>query len=486
MSTGSIDTSGGLTSSSTLTNDGADGALQITGLASGINTNEIIQAELAEQEMPLEDMQSEISGMQTVNNQLTSFQTSLQNVSSDAQALGDPSLFFPTQSVTSSNSSLVTATSSGGVGSVIGSSTIEVSQLASAAQRTFNFTSPSSNDTLTVDGQSLTVTAGQTAQDVANTINGSNTYDVWASVNTSGQLVLSNRSTGNTNGNYINVSDAGGSLVEDTADAQDGQDAEYTINGVAGSSTTDTVTGAIPGVTLALNGINTSADPVTVTVDPPSADTASIISAVQQFVSDYNSSINSIESAVNTAPASETTSSDYNPNDGSLFGDDDLENLLSEMRDTMYQPGAGLPTGMAALSDIGITTGASTGTIDQNSVDGDLTVDTATLTQAIESNPSGVEAVLQSWSNSFQTLVNNEAGPGGSMSSRIEGNTTEITDLQNQYSSMQTLFNQQEQDMEEQWASVEATLSQLHDQSTSLSSFATAASSSSSSSSSSS
>ena len=40
----SITTSGGLTSGSTLTNSGAGGELQITGLASGINTNEIIQA----------------------------------------------------------------------------------------------------------------------------------------------------------------------------------------------------------------------------------------------------------------------------------------------------------------------------------------------------------------------------------------------------------------------------------------------------------
>ena len=38
---------------------------------------------------------------------------------------------------------------------------------------------------------------------------------------------------------------------------------------------------------------------------------------------------------------------------------------------------------MAALSDIGITTGASSGTINQNSVNGDLTVDTAALTSAV-------------------------------------------------------------------------------------------------------
>ena len=56
-----ISTSGGLTSTSTLTNDGAGGQLQITGLASGINTNELIQAELAVKELPLTNMQDTIT-----------------------------------------------------------------------------------------------------------------------------------------------------------------------------------------------------------------------------------------------------------------------------------------------------------------------------------------------------------------------------------------------------------------------------------------
>lgn len=76
MSTGSINSSGGLTSTSTLTNSGADGALQITGLASGLNTNEIIQAELAEQELPITNMENEITGLNTESSQLGSIQSS--------------------------------------------------------------------------------------------------------------------------------------------------------------------------------------------------------------------------------------------------------------------------------------------------------------------------------------------------------------------------------------------------------------------------
>jgi hypothetical protein len=42
------------------------------------------------------------------------------------------------------------------------------------------------------------------------------------------------------------------------------------------------------------------------------------------------------------------------------------------MRTAMYRPGAGLPSGMAALSDIGISTGAASGSspFSQDSVSG--------------------------------------------------------------------------------------------------------------------
>lgn len=506
----SINSSGGLTADSTLTNDGADGALQEVGLASGINTNELIQAELAEQEQPLTNMAAEISGLETEDNTLSGIQYQLQDVSLDAMAIAEPSTFFDVQSISSSNSSLVTAATSNGVGAVIGSSTVTVTQLASAAQRTFNYTTPTAADTITIDGQPLSVAAGETAATLADTINSSDTLDVYASATTNAQgqqqLVLSSRSTGNNDnglGTYINVQDgttqvsgtgtygqsgyvAGGTgavLSEIGSLAQEGGDAEYSINGGAlQSSATDTVTNALPGVTLSLLGVTGSASPVTITTSAPGPDVTAIISAVQQFVNDYNAAILSIEADVNTAPASESNSSDYNPNSGSLFGDDELENLLNDMRETMYTPGAGLPTGLAALSDIGISTGASTGEVVQSSLDGELTIDTSTLTSAIESNPSGVQAVLTSWAQSFQTVVNNAAAPAGAIEARVSGNTQLITNLQSQYSSMQTLFNQQEENMEEQWAQVEATLSDLDDQKTTLTSFANSQSSSSSSS----
>jgi flagellar hook-associated protein 2 len=481
------------TSAGTLTTATANSPLQITGLASGLNTNAIIQAELAESELPITNMQTEAAGLQTENNTFSSIQSALTTVQLDAQALGDPTLFNPTQSVTSSNSDLVNATSDNGVGSVIGGSVVTVTQLASSAQRTFTFTSPTAADAITIDGQQVSLQAGATSQDLADSINGNSDMDVWAAATSSGQIVLSSRTTGDNGSNFIQVSDPGSTLAEQTALAQNGQDAKYTINGNPGSSPSDTVsdstTGAtltIPGVTLTLNGVTASDSPVTVAVQQPTANTQSIEAAVNQFVTDYNTAINLLGTTVSTEPANSSSGGTYNPNSGSLFGDSDLEDLIANLRTSIDTPGAGLPTGTAALSDIGINTGQSTGSVVQSSLQGDLTVNQTQLTAAIQSNPNGVEQVLQQFSSNFFNLVSQAAGPAGTLQDRIEGNSSEVTSLDGQISSMQALYNQQEQAMEKQWASVEATLSQLQSESSAFSSSVTASTSSSSSSTSSS
>src|SRR5579863_3441104 len=210
-----MSSTGGGSISGTLTTATSTSQLQITGLASGLNTNAIIQAELAEAELPITNMQAQVGGLQTINNTLTAMESSLTTVGLDAQALGDPTLFHPTQAVNSSNSALVGATSTNGVGAVIGGTTVTVAALASAAQRTFNFTSPSSNDTITIDGTAIQAPAGSSAQNLVDSINSNNSVDVWASVGNAGQIVLSSRTTGDQTGSWINVSDPGSTLTED-------------------------------------------------------------------------------------------------------------------------------------------------------------------------------------------------------------------------------------------------------------------------------
>jgi flagellar hook-associated protein 2 len=153
----------------TLSSLGGNTPLQITGLASGLDTNQIISELMSIQQQPVTNLQKESTGITALNSQLTSIQTMLQTVAADAQALGDPSLFSNAQTVSSSVPSAVSASTSTGAG--VGGYQVGVTQLANSAQRTFTFASPTASDTVTIDGIATTIAAGATAQDFANAIN---------------------------------------------------------------------------------------------------------------------------------------------------------------------------------------------------------------------------------------------------------------------------------------------------------------------------
>ncbi len=481
------------TSAGTLTSETSNSPLQITGLASGLNTNAIIQAELAEAELPITNMQTEVGGLQNQDTTLSSIQSALLTVQLDGQALGDPTLFDPAQAVTSSDSNLVTAASTSGVGTPIGASTVTVTALATSATRTFSFTSPGAADTVTIDGQQVQLKAGASSDDLADAINSDSNVDVWAAATSGGQIVLSSRTTGENDGSYIQVSDTAGALSEVPDTANPGQNATYTINNVSGSSPTDTISDAtpgatltIPGVTLTLNGVTATGSPVTIDAQPPAASTQTITTAVNQFVTDYNTAINLLNTTVATQPADSASGGSYNPNSGSLFGDVDLENVIGQLRESIDAPAAGMSAGLSSLSDIGINTGTSTGTVQSSSLAGNLTVNQTQLDAAIQSNPNAVQQIMMSFGTNFFNVLADVAGPAGDLADRVEGNNAEITSLSDQITNMQAIYAQQEKSMEQQWASVEATLSQLQSQGSAFSSSVAASSNSSSTSSSSS
>jgi flagellar hook-associated protein 2 len=455
------------TTGSNLTSLGSGTPLQVTGLASGLNTNAIVQALMSAQQQQVTNLTNQENGIKARNTQLQSIQTALQAVANDAQALETSSLFANSQTVTSTNPTLVSATATGSAGAVVGGYQVSVSQLASSAQRTFAFASPSSADTVTIDGQQVNLAAGASAQDLVNAVNGNSKLDVWATATNSGTVVLSDRATGLQSGSYIQVSDTANALTEQAGLAQAGQNALYSINGATPpqSSPSNTVTTAIPGVTLSLNGLTTTSGSVTVNVGAPGPSTQNIQTAIQTFIKDYNSAISLIQTQLSQTPSSS------DPTQGTLYGDSDLTALLSTMRQAMYASGSGLPAGMASMLDIGVGTGASSGgATTQNQLSGDLTLDTSTLTSALQSNPGGVHQVLASWGISFSNLVNNEAAAGGTIDTRVQGDTTQINNLATQLQNLTIANTQKQNTLVAQFAQMESVLAQNQSESTWLTS----------------
>jgi flagellar hook-associated protein 2 len=462
MSTSSVSSSTSTSSSAAGLSSLGGGSLQITGLASGLDTNQIITEEMSIYQQPVTNLQNQQSGLTATNKQLTSIQSELQTLSSDALAVGDPTLFETQQSVTSSDPTRMTATSATGAG--VGGYQVAVTQLANSAQATYGYTSPSSDDNITINGSAYTIKAGESIQNFVDAINSDQNGSVFAAATNSGTVVFSSRATGASSAVAVNDVSGGGALAFQSSKA--GQDALFSVDGTAGSSASNTVTNAIGGVTLTLTGVTTTSGPVTVNVGAPAPNATNISNAINTFVTQYNKVIGDIQTQLAQQPSS------TDPTQGTLFGDPELQDLLTSMRSMMFTGGSGLPTGAATMDDIGVSTGATTGSgaVSQSALSGDLTLNATALTNMLQSNAGGVKSILSSWSSSFVNIADNAADPGGTISARIGGDNTQISNLGNQISSMQSALTDKQNFLVQEFAQLEAALSSNQSLSSSLTS----------------
>jgi len=461
--------------------------ISFSGLGSGLNTSEIISALLGVERTPITRLGNEQTAIEGREQQLGSLESSLMQLTFDAQELGSPALFNTSQSVTSSDPTRVAATST--AGAAVGGYEVEVIQLANSGQRTFTFKSPGAADKLTIDGREIEVAAGAKVADLVTTINADPNATVYAAAVGEETIVLSTRETGASGAGFIAVSDPGGTLTEQAGLAKEGRDAEYKLDGVAATAKTNKLAGAIPGVTLELKALTTVTGPVTVEVQPPGPNVSTIVGQVQAFVTLYNSTVGSLNTQLTTKPpAAPHTSTELQT--GTLFGDFELSSLRDGMRQTIYAAGAELPATMASLADIGVSTGApSKGAPSQSALEGQLTLDTAKLESALAANPVGVEKVLQSFSKSFLKFVNASAGPGGTLEARKTDESEQVTQLGRRIDLMNEMLAVRQKTLEAEFAAMEKVVSQNQAQSawlsTQLASLLTSSASSSSSSSSS-
>jgi flagellar hook-associated protein 2 len=458
MSTSSVSSSS--TSSAGLSSLTGSSSLQITGLASGLDTNKIISEEMAIYQQPVTNLQNQQSGLTAMNKQLTSIQSELQTLSADALAVGDPTLFKNQQSVTSSDTTRVQASSASGAG--VGGYQVAVTTLANSAHATYGYTSPASDDNITINGSAYTIKAGESVQDFVDSVNSDQNGSVYAAATNSGTVVFSSRQTGASQ--TVSVNDTGGSLALQSS--KPGQDATFSVDGVNGSSSSNTVTNAIGGVTLTLTGVTTTSGPVTVNVGAPAPNSTNIQGAINTFVTQYNKVISDIQTQLSQQP------SKSDPTQGTLYGDPGLQDLLTSMRSMMYTAGSGLPAGAATMDDIGVSTGATTGSgaESQSALAGNLTLNATTLTNMLQSNSSGVKAILGSWSSSFVSLVDNASDPSGTIAARITGDNSQISSLGNQISTMQSALADKQKFLVQQFAQLEAALSSNQSQSSWLTS----------------
>ncbi len=426
----------------------------ITGLASGIETGAIIKALVEAERLPIKHLTTQQEKVQAQQGQLRTLQGALQQLSFEVSEFALPSLYESSQRVTSSEPQRVGVSGTAGAGA--GGYQVEVKQLANSAQRTFQYTTPEAEGAVTVDGHEYQLKVGETAKELAAKINSDGTATVYAAVLGTETIVLSDRATGETGGEFIVVT--GAALTEKAGTAKAGKDAEYSVDGVAGTSKSNILTEAIPGVTLTLSGLTTTSGPVTVDVQPPGPDSEALEAQIQSFVKLYNATVESIEKQVSTKPP-EGASSAGEFAIGALFGDTDLTGLLTNMRTTMYESVAELPVGMSNPNDIGLGTGLSGGAKpSQSSIDGQIKLEPTKLSAALAESPEAVQKMLEGWSQNLQKVITAASGPGGTLAIRIEGDETQVTQLKSRITSMNEMVSVREKAIVQEYAAMEAAL----------------------------
>jgi len=306
------------------------------------------------------------------------------------------------------------------------------------------FVKPVTAGTFTINGVKITVSADESLNDVINAIN-SSTAGVTASYNTiTGQVELVNANSGpqsiilSASGDTSNFLSAVGLTTTSGATTTVGQQSVVKILNADGTTSTyyndsNTVTNAIPGLSLSITGNTTT--PFTLNV---SQNTALLVSALQGFVSTYNAAVNEINS--DTAPPVVQA---IQPGSGAiaqsipggvLYGNSDAQSIVQELENIV---GGFLGSGTTynSLSQIGLQLDSSFDTIAPTSVDSQTPDGSLYQTQTIQGTdgqlqPLSVSAFLAAYQadpNAVQNLIvgaNSLTTQLGSYLTSVTGNPT--------------------------------------------------------------
>lgn len=255
-----------------------------------------------------------------------------------------------------------------------------------------------------------------------------------------------------TGGSITSTSLSGGtgydapSLVE----VQPAQQAHIKVDTVDIYSNSNTITDAIAGVTLNL----TQADPGTSTTMNVSTDESAIEKQVQSFVSSYNSVVSYV-----------TSQSVINGSSGGVLGGDSGMNAIKRhMQDLLVNQVASGGT-LTSLSQVGI----------QTQEDGTLTLDTSTLSDAIQNHLSDLTTLLAGDSTNtgvatqFKSYLSDLTdSTTGFLKGRKDAINANIKNINDQISNKQYLASQKEATLRKQFTALEQLVSTMNSQSSYL------------------
>jgi flagellar hook-associated protein 2 len=510
--------------------------LQLSGLSSGIDTSSMITQLMAAAGVPRDQVYQQQEWVEwqqdayrNINTALSTFQTAEQN-------LQFQSTFNPYKATSSDTTDFSVST---GSNVLQGTYQVQVKQVASAAtlvsgSNVLNASNAAAVSTDTV-GQPGTFTiqysSGGSTQTYSASVKGTDTFQTIANDitnanigltasfdNATHRFVLSSTSTGaaqsysisDTSGNIGSIIANGGqasTTTSTTTKSFSGTDADVLIT-APGSTTAAEVTQStnnISALGLNLTVMNQTKDSsgnlINANVNV-GVDTDSVYNTISNFVSSYNTLIDTINTQLNSKrdynypPLTQSQKSamtdsqislwEAKAKNGVLENDPTLQNILDQLQSGVNDPVTGLNNGQNTLTSIGVGTEfmTSSGTLisDPNNT-GHLQIDETTLKAAIANNPTqvmklfttsdtsttendneGIGQRLYNVANNAITQLVKQAGtPGGAyndgsyLGNQVSDLSQQLSDWSDRLSKLQTLYTNE-------FAQMETAMSQLNAQ----------------------
>lgn len=432
--------------------------IQFGGLASGLNTNALIEGLVKVERRSIDILKAQETRYQAQQGVLSILAGNLAGVKSAAQGLA-LSVDFSKRSASSSDTTVLNASADSTA--LTGSYTINVTALAkskvlqSTAHTSTTATIGQGTLSITIGGASTTVTVDATNNTLAglkDAINNSGAA-VTASIVNGGtsaapsyKLVVQGKNTGVENDVTLtfSVSDGGSNPFTDGGDVvQAAADAQFTVNGLSLTRSSNTVSDAIPGVSLTL--LKDGGASATVTV---SSDTKTLRDNIKKLVDAYNGVTKLVRDQFTLDPTTNRQ--------GALAGDSSVRAVLTRLRAALGVSGEGH---IRTLSDIGI----------RFERDGSLSLDGTKLDGALSSNLEGVQKLFLKAENGIgkrvpdavDSLINSVSG---AITARQTGITASITSLQKKVAREEERIAAYEARLTAQFTSLEKLVSQLNQQ----------------------
>ena len=450
-----------------------------------IDVNTLVRELMTVESQPLTQLQSQQSGVQAKLSAFGQVQSALSSLDTAISALKTNSAFTAAQaSVTGSGvAASVTGAPAPGTYSISVSGIAQAQAAASAPLASAS--TVVGTGTLTIQLGTYNSGTGFTAQSgsgpVNITINSSNdtlggiaaainsaSAGVNASVvtdNAGSRLVLTSSNTGTANGFKLTVADSDGNNTDlsglsqlafdptatvgagkNLTQTQPAADAQYSINGLPLTSSTNSITTAISGLTLNL----TQAPAVGSTLQAQvtvGTDSNAVSTSVNNFIQSYNSLVK-LESNLTAYNSSTNTPS-------TLTGDPSMFSLSSQLRSILGSQMSGVASGPSWLADVGV---------DFQS-DGTLSLNTTKFDTALSANATGVAQLFskatgtgsqQGFAVRLASSVESMLSPTGLLGGTQTSLQSTMSSMNKQISQMQAQLTQTQQRLITQYSKLNA------------------------------